>query len=69
MGTPFGSLCGAGSFGKKVGGKRGRLSFVQGHTEGHREGRRTAQWKTGNALNTARGGQEGQGLVLDSLTD
>lgn len=30
---------------------------------------RKAQWKTGNALDMTRDGQEGQGLVLDSLTD
>lgn len=64
-----GSLCGAGSFWEKGGGKKDRPSFVWGHTEGHREGRRKAQWKTGNALDMARDGQEGQELVLDSLTD
>lgn len=35
-----GSLCGAGSFRKKGGGKKDRPSFVQGHVEGHREDRR-----------------------------
>lgn len=48
-----------------------RLGIIYvGHSnEGHSEGRKKVeQWKAGNALDMARVGQEGQGLVLDSLT-